>query len=99
MARFAQGKHASAISDRSGFRYKYKDMRKEWNGSLVGKDEFEAKQPQLEPFPTVVDALGLKDARPDRTEPQTVTVGPGGFPNRGVAIRAIASVGEVTVTT
>ena len=65
MARFAQGKHAYAISDRSGFRYKYKDMRKEWNGSLVGKDEFEAKQPQLEPFPTVVDALALKDARPD----------------------------------
>ena len=99
MARFAQGKHAYAISDRSGFRYKYKEMRKEWKGSLVGKDEFEAKQPQLEPFPTVVDALGLKDARPDRTEPQTVTVGPGGFPERGVAIRAIASVGEVTVTT
>ena len=99
MARVAQGKHAYAISDRSGFRYKYKDMRKEWNGSLVGKDEFEAKQPQLEPFPTVVDALGLKDARPDRTEPQTVTVGPGGFPDRGVAIRASASVGEVTVTT
>ena len=74
-------------------------MRKEWNGSLVGKDEFEAKQPQLEPFPTVVDSLALKDARPDRTEPQTVTVGPGGFPNRGVAIRAFASVGEVTVTT
>ena len=99
MARFAQGKHAYAISDRSGFRYKYKDMRKEWNGSLVGKDEFEAKQPQLEPFPTVVDALALKDARPDRTEPQTVIVGPGGFPDRGVAIRAFASVGEVTVTT
>ena len=56
MARFAQGKQAYAISDRSGFRYKYKDVRKEWNGSLVGKDEFEAKQPQLEPFPTVVDA-------------------------------------------
>ena len=99
MARFAQGKQAYAISDRSGFRYKYKDVRKEWNGSLVGKDEFEANQPQLEPFPTVVDAFGLKDARPDRTEPQTVTVGPGGFPNRGVAIRAFASVGEVTVTT
>ena len=79
MARFAQGKHAYAISDRSGFRYKYKDMRKEWNGSLVGKDEFEAKQPQLEPFPTVVDALALKDARPDRTEPMTVFVGGSGF--------------------
>ena len=81
MSRFAQGKHAYAISDRSGFRYKYKE------------------QPQLEPFPTVIDALALKDARPDRTEPQTVPVGPGGFPNRGVAIRAFVSVGEVTVTT
>ena len=99
MSRFATGKHAYGISDRSGFRYRLRDMRKEWNGSLVGKDEFEAKQPQLEPFPTVVDALALKDARPDRTEPQTVTVGPGGFPDRGVAIRAFASVGEVTVTT
>ena len=74
-------------------------MRKEWNGSLVGKDEFETKQPQLEPFPTLVDAQGIKDARPDRKEPLTVPVGPGGFPERGVAIRAFASVGEVTVTT
>ena len=24
-------------------------MRKEWNGSLVGKDEYEEKHPQLEP--------------------------------------------------
>ena len=99
MARFAQGKHAYAISDRSGFRYKYKDMRKEWNGSLVGKDEFEPKQPQLEPFPTEVDSQALKDARPDRKEPRTVPVGAGGFPNRGVEIRASALLGEVTVTT
>jgi hypothetical protein len=74
-------------------------MRKEWNGSLVGKDEFEPKQPQLEPFPTVVDSQALKDARPDRKEPMTVPVGSGGFPNRGVEIRALGSVGEVTVTT
>ena len=79
MPRFAQGKHAYAISDRSGFRYRYKDMRKEWNGLLVGKDEFEPKQAQLEPFPTVVDSQALKDARPDRKEPRTVPVGAGGF--------------------
>tara|TARA_R100001015_G_C4586600_1_gene142484 strand:- start:715 stop:1014 length:300 start_codon:yes stop_codon:yes gene_type:complete len=99
MPRFAQGKYAYAISDRSGFRYKYKDMRKEWNGSLVGKDEFEPKQPQLEPFPTVIDSQALKDARPDRKEPRTVPVGAGGFPNRGIEIRALALVGVVTVTT
>ena len=70
MGSFASGKNAYAISDRSGFRYRYKDMRKEWNGLLVGKDEFEAKQPQLGPFRTVSDPQALQDARPqtpDRT--------------------------------
>ena len=99
MARFAQGKHAYAISDRSGFRYKYKDMRKEWNGSLVGKDEFEAKQPQLEPFPTVVDALALKDARPDRIEPLELQVGGARFDDFDAKINPIfALVGTVSVT-
>ena len=51
MPRFAQGKHAYAISDRSGFRYKYKDMRKEWNGSLVGKDELNLSNHNLSLFP------------------------------------------------
>ena len=64
MGKFASGKNAFAISDRSGFRYRYKDMRKEWNGLLVGKDEFETKQPQLGPFRSVTDPQALKDARP-----------------------------------
>lgn len=45
MSKFATGKFAYAISDRSGQRYRYKDMRKEWNGALVGKDEFESVSP------------------------------------------------------
>jgi len=69
MGKFASGKNALAISDRSGFQYRYKDMRREWNGLLVGKDEFEPKQPQLGPFRTVSDPQALKDARPDRVEP------------------------------
>ena len=48
MAKYAAGKYAYGISDRSGFRYKLSDMRKEWNGSIVGKDEYESKHPQLE---------------------------------------------------
>ena len=75
MSKFAQGKFAYATSDRSGVRYKYKDMRKEWNGLLVGKDEYEPKQPQLGPFRKVIDAQALKDARPDRVEPYSVYVG------------------------
>ena len=97
MARFATGKDSYAISGRSGLRYRYKDMRREWNGLLVGKDEYEPKHPQLEPFPKVVDAQALKDARPDRIEPLVVPVGGGGFPDRGVDTRLIGSVGRVTV--
>ena len=97
MSRFATGKDSYATSDRSGVRYRYRDMRREWNGLLVGKDEYEPKHPQLEPFPKVVDAQALKDARPDRVEPLVVPVGGGGFPNRGVDTKLIASVGHVTV--
>ena len=50
MPRYATGKYAKAISDRSGLEYRYKDMRKEWNGLLVGKDEFERKHPLLGQF-------------------------------------------------
>jgi len=99
MSRFATGKDSYAISDRSGVRYRYRDMRREWNGLLVGKDEYEPKHPQLEPFPKVVDAQALKDARSDRVEPLVVPVGGGGFPNRGVDTKLVASVGHVTVVT
>jgi hypothetical protein len=99
MARFATGKNSYAISDRSGLRYRYQDMRREWNGLLVGKDEWEPKQPQLEPFPKVTDPQALKNARPDRVEPMDVPVGGGGYPDRGVATRLIGSVGRVTVVT
>ena len=69
MSRFASGKNAYAISDRSGFRYRKKDMRKEWNGLLVGNDEFEKKHPQLEPIHVKADPQAIKNPRPDRTEP------------------------------
>jgi hypothetical protein len=70
MSKFSLGKNSYAISDRSGIRYRYKDMRREWNGLLVGKDEFESKHKQLGPFKKVTDAEALKDARPDRVEPE-----------------------------
>ena len=65
MSKFATGKHAFGISDRSGFRYRLKDMRREWNGLLVGKDEYEEKHPQLEPFGKVADPEAIKNARPE----------------------------------
>lgn len=69
MARYASGKYAYGVSDRSGFRYKLKDMKREWNGFLVGKDEYEPKHPQLEPKRRATDAEAIRNARPDRTEP------------------------------
>lgn len=69
MGKFASGKNSYAVSDRSGQRYPYRQMRKEWNGALVGKDEYERKHPQLGPFRVVSDPQALQDARPDRTEP------------------------------
>ena len=71
----ASGKYAKAISDRSGMEFPYKEMVKEWNGSLVHKSEFEAKHPQLERQKHAADAQSLQDSRPDRLEPTTVFVG------------------------
>ena len=68
MARFATGKDSYGISDRSGFRYRLREMRREWNGSLVGPDEYESKHPQLDPPKHITDAEAIRDARPDRTE-------------------------------
>ena len=69
MARYASGKKAYGYSDRSGFRYRLRDMRKEWNGLKVGPDEYEAKHPQLEPNYPGPDPTALFEPRPDaRTE-------------------------------
>jgi|TARA_R110002020_G_scaffold3237_7_gene14697 hypothetical protein len=73
MPRYAGGKYALGISDRSGRAYPLTSMIKEWNGLLVGRDEFEAKQPQLDPRHHITDPQALRISRPDRTEP-AVTV-------------------------
>jgi hypothetical protein len=99
MARFASGKNSYAISDRSGFRYRYVDMRREWTGSLVGKDEWEPKHPQLGPFKEVADAEALYNPRPDRVEPLVVYVGASSFPQGKPDIKAQGVVGFVTVVT
>ena len=68
MTSFAQGKHALAISDRSGLAFPYNEMVREWNGALVHNSEYEPKQPQLQPKPTNADPQALQRARPARTE-------------------------------
>jgi len=100
MAKYSSGKFAYGISDRSGFRYRLNDMKKEWTGFLVGKDEYEPKQPQLNPRRKVVDPQALFNPRPDRTEPIDVYVGVPLVENPELKpVTAFAQVGTVTVTT
>ena len=40
----------------------------EWNGSLVGKDEYEAKHPQLDPSRIIADPQALRISRPDTAQ-------------------------------
>ena len=72
---FASDKNAYGISDRSGFRYRLRDMKKEWTGALVGKDEFETKHPQLFPPRVGPDPQALRNPRPYQAEALQVYVG------------------------
>ena len=40
MAKFAQGRFALSISDRSGLAFPYTEMVREWNGAWVHISEF-----------------------------------------------------------
>ena len=104
---YASGKHAYGISDRSGRRYRLREMRTEWTGAKVGPDEFEPKHPQLFPPREFPDPQALRDPRPESelTEQRSIQHGynPVGFrdvpgvtpPNNLVAE---GEVGTVTVT-
>jgi len=105
---YASGRHAWGVSDRSGFRYRLREMKKEWTGALVGPDEFDPKHPQLFPPKPGPDPQALRNPRPeiDLVEQRDVqwswnpVGGPptNGFnpPNRLVST---GQVGSVTVVT
>jgi|TARA_R110000822_G_scaffold80068_2_gene190990 hypothetical protein len=74
MPRYASAKHALGLSDRSGRAYPLRVMLKEWNGSLVGPDEYEMKQPQLTTRRVKGDPQALRISRPDRVEPEVAVL-------------------------
>ena len=82
MPKYATGKYAKAISDRSGMEFPYKEMVREWNGSFVHISEFEPKQPQLEPKPMAADGVSIRNVRSDRTELPTAIA----LPNNPFAV-------------
>ena len=59
------GKNAYGICDITGFRYKLRDMKKTWDGLLVGPDQWSPKHPQLDRKAFPGDSQALKNARPD----------------------------------
>jgi len=80
MATFATGKKAYAISDRSGMRFPYREMVREWNGFLVHYSEYEAKQPQLDPKPVGSDPQALRNPRVQQADtPQLILLTPNPF--------------------
>ncbi len=93
MAKFAKGKHALAISDRSGLAFPWREMVTEWNGAFVHYSEFERKQPQLEPKPFVADPQGLEKARPQVAPLPTPDI----LPENPISQTNLATVGGVYV--
>ena len=76
---YAKGKYAKAISDRSGMEFPYKEMVKEWNGSIVHKSEYEAKHPQIRRKHHQSDAVALYNPRPRKPLDLTVSLDPNQF--------------------
>ena len=65
MARYATGRKSKAISDRSGFKVNYTELKTTWDGLRVEREEWEPKHPQLSPAKNVIDATALFNPRPD----------------------------------
>ena len=101
---FASNKNAYGICDITGFRYKLKDMKKTWDGLLVGPDQWDAKHRQLMPKPAVVDAQAIKDARVEAKDDNTkflvyTNIGDGKLGSVLTTFSVGTNLGTVTVTT
>jgi hypothetical protein len=111
MAKFAKGKYAFGFCDRTGFRYKLKDLVPQikagrMTGLMVGRDMLDKDQPQnfLGRLGDYADPQAIRDPRPDLSQDTSRKlsafdpVGNGGADGSG-NIMAHGQVGTVTVTT
>jgi len=113
MSNYANGKHAFGFCDRTGFRYRKKDLvpqieNQRPNGLLVGRDVLDKDQPQLQLGRlNMNDPQAIRNPRPDvgLTESRSLAawnpVGGGselyGTETLGLDIKG--EVGQVTVST
>jgi|TARA_R110001583_G_scaffold90073_2_gene231591 hypothetical protein len=101
---FAQGKKAWGICDITGFRYKRRDMKKTWDGLIVGPDQWDPKHPQLDPRPKGADPEAIKDPRPDTSDDNNAfvvytNVQDGILGTKLDTYEIDVELGEITVTT
>lgn len=68
MAQYAKGSRAYGICDITGFRYRLREMKRTWDGLLVGPDQWSPKHPQLTPVKQVQDPQALKNPRPQEKD-------------------------------
>ena len=104
MSAFSTGKYAYGICDITGFRYRLRDMKKTWDGLLVGPDQWSPKHPQIDRRATPVDPQAIRDARPDTDEDGNfftvyTNVGNGKLGAQLDTFEVTCSVGSVTITT
>jgi hypothetical protein len=76
---YATGKFSYGLCDYCGQRYPYQVLKKNWRGFKVCPEDYEPKEPQLEPLKYSGDAIALREPRPDRVEPVDVYVGQPGY--------------------
>ena len=106
---YASGKYSYGLCEYCGRRYPYQELKKNWKGFKVCPQDYEVKEPQLEPLNVKADPVALRQPRPDRKEPLTVFVGAPGdsaFASNGMQPANLAEnfsgqaqLGRVTVTT
>tara|TARA_R110000751_G_scaffold293080_1_gene400548 strand:- start:225 stop:539 length:315 start_codon:yes stop_codon:yes gene_type:complete len=98
----ASGSKAYGICDITGFRYKLREMKKTWDGLLVGADQWSPKHPQLDRKAFPSDSQAIKNARPDTADDNNkflvyTNVGAGILGTVLDTYEIECSVGEVTI--
>jgi hypothetical protein len=106
MARYASGKKSKAISDISGFKVNYTDLKTTYDNFRVEPSEFDPKHPQLTPAKNVIDATALFQPRPDN-DPENVSFVVGFNTDifaskienaqKGIGIKGLGAIGTFTI--
>jgi len=106
MARFATGKKSKAISDISGFKVNYTDLKTTYDNLRVEPSDFDPKHPQLTPAKNVIDATALFQPRPDN-DPENVSFVVGFNTDifaskienaqKGIGIKGVGAIGTFTI--